>query len=677
MKLSKLSQGRTRKALPLLTGCLLASLAAPTIAAPALGGPILAPTVGGRGADTVVVRGNSTLLAAGSVSLGRLPTQQTVTIGFSLPLRNQDALADLDHGLYDPSDARYGQYLSADEFTARFAPTQADYDAVASFARARGLTVTTFPGRTLLTASGPSARVEAALGLHLNQFRTSEGRLYRAADQEPHIPLALAGKVQGIIGLNTSAEVHSFAHKIAGPIPESAIRTVDGYAAASFAEQGTGLGGGLIPSDIKTFYNLSGTTLNGAGQTLGMIELGTYSSKDTLRYERAFGLPNTPLFNVPVTTTSGGAPTTVDGTTDEVDLDIDMQIAMAPAAKGVYIYYANGGATIADALLNIAATITAAATDNKAKSISVSYGFAEGTNPAAEAQENMAFQQMMTQGQSVYVSSGDSGSSASRSAFVLGVSAPASLPLCCAVGGTAITVQTANQNETYKSETTWNSGQSPGAGGGGGVSKLNAIPSYQLQAAASAAAIAGSGVSTTFRNIPDVSLVADPNTGVLVYITDGQMPSGWYIFGGTSASAPLWAGFTALVNQNRARVGIKSTLGFPNPALYGLAYNTITGALLPSYDSVFHDINDGSNNSADNLVATDKMYTTERGFDDATGLGTFNGINLITALSGTVPTASQIGMIRMHPNASATRLAQWLLPTTAQFTASPRSLKAQ
>ena len=122
------------------------------------------------------------------------------------------------------------------------------------------------------------------------------------------------------------------------------------------------------------------------------------------------------------------------------------------------------------------------------------------------------------------------------------------------------------------------------------------------------------------RNVPDVSLDADPNTGYSIYVGGA-----WNVYGGTSCAAPLWAAFTALVNQQRATNAL-APLGFADPPIYTVA----TGA---NYGLDFHDIADGS---------TNLYYPAVTGYDDATGWGTFNGANLLADLSGggsTAPTA--------------------------------------
>jgi kumamolisin len=165
-------------------------------------------------------------------------------------------------------------------------------------------------------------------------------------------------------------------------------------------------------------------------------------------------------------------------------------------------------------------------------------------------------------------------------------------------GGTTLTT---NSSGAYVSEMTWTDG-------GGGISTVWSIPSWQKNVISSSSTFLG---STTMRNVPDVSLDADPNTGYAIYLSGS-----WTEFGGTSCAAPLWAAFTALVNQQREAEGL-SDLGFPNPALYALGVTS-------DYSSDFHDIADGSTNG---------YYPAVSGYDDATGLGTINGQNLFNDLT--------------------------------------------
>ena len=352
---------------------------------------------------------------------------------------------------------------------------------------------------------------------------------------------------------------------------------------------------GLIPANIKTAYSFS-SNLNGAGQTLALFELDGYTASDITAYQNAFNLTNVPLQNVLVDGASGNPSN--DGGPAEVTLDIELMSALAPGASKILVYEGpNSGTGLVD-------TYNKIATDNLSKSISTSWGLPESSGAGSLVQsESVIFKQMVAQGQALYAAAGDSG--AYDNGQTLSVDDPSSQQFVVAVGGTELFT---NSNGSYKSETTWSSGSGPGnEGGGGGISSIWSIPSWQV-GVISAASLG----SNTMRNTPDVSLNANPNTGYAVFY-QGE----WTVFGGTSCAAPLWAAFTALVNQERSNNGV-GVLGFPNPTIYALGQSA-------NYASTFHDINDGS---------TNLYYPAVTGYDLATGWGTYVGDPLITYLAG-------------------------------------------
>jgi kumamolisin len=522
---------------------------------------------------------------------------------FALPLRNQTALQELLGRMYDPADPLYGHYLSPQEFTDQFGPTQTDYDAVTAYARNLGLTITgTHPNRTLLDVSGPAGNIEAAFNLHLQNYQGPDGRNFYAPDNDPEVPDAIASVIVGVIGLDNAAVRQ--AHNRSTPVS---------YMTETLPNQiGTGPGGGLAPNDILTAYNLKGVTANGSGQTLGLFELDGYNASDVTSYANYYSLPSVPLQNVLVGGFSGKA----GSGADEVTLDIELHNALAPGASKIIVYEGPNTNT------GVVDTYNRIATDNLAKQISTSWGLSEGQSSSAViSSENAAFQQMAAQGQSIYAAAGDSG--AYDNGSTLSVDDPASQPYMVGAGGTQLYV---NSGEIYNYETTWNVNNTIGGGaGGGGVSSLWSIPSWQKGIASAA--------SATMRNVPDVSLNSDQYTGYSIYYKGG-----WYIFGGTSCSAPLWAAFTARVNQQRAAGG-SPLLGFANPAIYQIA----TGA---RYVDDFHDI----------TIGTNLYYSAVPGYDDATGWGSFNGANLLADLSPTPTTApsAPTGLTATPGNSSVT-----------------------
>jgi len=517
---------------------------------------------------------------AGAKWLGGLASDTRIPMAFALPLRNRAELQELLGRIYDPADPLYGHYLTSREFTDRFGPTQADYDAVISYARSLGLTVTgTHPNRTLLDVSGPAGMIEAAFALHLRRYQAPGGREFYAPDDNPEVPDAVASRIAGVVGLDNAAVWH--AHRRLVSAAEMA-RTEP-------FQIGTGPGGGLTPGDIRTAYNLQGVAADGTGQVLGLFELDGYRSSDVTSYESYYGLPSVPLQNVLIDGFSGRP----GSGADEVTLDIELQIALAPGASKIIIYEGPNSNT------GVVDTYNRIATDNLAKQISTSWGLSEGQNSSTViSSENTAFLQMAAQGQSIYAAAGDSG--AYDDGTTLSVDDPASQPYMVGVGGTQLFV---NADGTYNHETTWNVDNTvSGGAGGGGISSLWSIPSWQ-QGIATAA-------SATMRNVPDVSLNADQNTGYSIYYHGG-----WWIYGGTSCTAPLWAALTARVNQQRAANGYQP-LGFANPAIYQIA----KGA---RYGADFHDITQGTN----------LFYGAGTGYDNATGWGSFNGANLLADLA--------------------------------------------
>lgn len=526
--------------------------------------------------------------------LGRVTAAQTIGLALTLPLRNQAALSDLISRLYTPGDPLYGQFLTPGEFTAQFGPTESDYTAVMAAAKSAGLQITgTHPNRLILDVSGPASGVETAFRLHLQNYQARDGHTFRAPDAGPLLPSGLSGRVTGVIGLDTALHLHSHLHP--------ALSGRDGI--------GSGPGGGLSPSDIKTAYSLNSVSANGTGQALALFELDGYTRSDITQYESNFGLPAVPLQNILVDGVSGGA----GSNADEVTLDIELAQALAPNLSKILVYetpnpQAGGTQNYLDGYNRIA-------TDNLAKQVSTSWGGAEDQSDTALINaENPIFQQMAAQGQSILSASGDYG--AYDDTLALTVDDPASQPFVTGAGGTSLAVN--GTGGSYAAETVWSAPPDPtqissplyssfGNGGGGGFSAVWPTPSYQ----------AALNPVPSMRSVPDIALDSDPNTGFSIYVGGA-----WHVYGGTSAAAPLWAGFTALVNQQRAAMG-KAPVGFLNPTLYQIGASAV-------YTSDFHDITSGNN----------LYYPALPGYDNATGLGSFVGNTLLNTLVVGLPATS-------------------------------------
>ncbi len=531
-----------------------------------------------------------------AMPLNRLDGSAHVPLTIILPLRNQQELEQLIARIHDPADQEhYGKYLTTAEFVERFAPTQADYDKVVAYVKGWGFTVDNkHANRTLLTLSSDAKSIESAFNLHLHEYMSPEGRKFYAPNNNPQVPSAIASVIKGIVGLDNHSKWKPYRQR---------KEMASGSSVGSRAFP-SGPGGGFAPSDIVKAYNLSGMSANGSNQIIALFELAGYQASDINVYTDYFGLPAAKLTNVLV---DGGS---ADGIDAEVTLDIELALALAPGSE-IYVYEGpNSNQGVID-------TYNRIATDNIAKQVSTSWGLGEDLEGVQFIHaENAIFQQMAAQGQTIYAAAGDSGAFDDyphNGSETLVVDDPASQPYVVGVGGTSLTVN-ANTG-AYQMESVWNNGLAKGAGGGG-VSSVWPIPSWQKNV---------SGVySMTNRNVPDVSLDADPNTGYSVYF-EGE----WQIYGGTSCAAPLWAAFTACVNQSREAAS-KPALGFANPILYALASGI-------SYTANFHDVTTGNN----------LFYNAGPGYDNASGWGSFNGTNLYASLRG--PTAAPVlNMIFKH-----------------------------
>lgn len=499
-------------------------------------------------------------------------------ISLMLPLKNEEQLAALLHEISNPKSEKYGQHLTQKQFIDTFCPSLAEVESITKYLTDRGITIkSTEVNRLLIQAEASVKAINEVFNTEIHSYTDEKGREFFAPAYELQVEPEL--KILSVLGLENHIKAHS-QYKLSKKVLASKEEGIKSAA--------------LGPNDIKKAYSLT-SNLNGSGQVLALFELDGFNALDVTAYENSYGLPHVPLQTILI---DGATGIPGDGA-GEVTLDIELMIALAPGAAKILVYEGpNNGKGLID-------TYSKIANDNLAKTISTSWGLSETENSGSILQaENQIFKQMAAQGQVLYAAAGDSG--AYDDGSNLSVDDPASQPYVVGVGGTKLFL---NSDGSYSHETTWSSGNGPGnEGGGGGKSVVWSIPSWQ-QGSISSASLG----STTMRNVPDVSLDSDPNTGYLIYFA-GK----WQIFGGTSCAAPLWAAFTALVNQNLISNN-KPTLSFPNPSFYQLGQSA-------NYSSLFHDIKDNSKNG---------YYPAVVGYDLATGLGTFIADALITALSGT------------------------------------------
>jgi subtilase family serine protease len=515
--------------------------------------------------------------------LGRLPDSAPINLVIGLPWHHREALTNLLQDLYNPAGPNFHHYLSPKQFAEEFGPSTNDYETLAAFVQARGLTINhRHPNRMLLDVSGPASAVEAMLHVHLLTYRhPSEARNFYAPDANPSLDSPVP--VLDIHGLDNFSRPSSYVHidtnspaGAGGPMPYG----------------GSGPGGLYSGYDFRDAY-FPHVTLTGAGQAVGLFEMDGYYTNDITAYETQAGLPNVPLQNVFLDSITNN----VAGTNNlEVALDIDLAIAMAPGITNVIVYEGTNSADILNRM----------ATDDLAKQLSSSWKPFD-----ASALTDQALQELSAQGQSMFQASGDSGAQPS-----LDISQPSS-PYETLVGGTALS--TSGPKGSWVSESVWN--PSSGSASGGGISTVYSIPNWQTNVS-----MAANQGSVSYRNSPDVALVANM---VNVIANNGI----GYRVGGTSCAAPLWAGVTALINQKAEQNGLPP-VGFLNPALYGIGLSS-------HYHSCFHDTTTG--NSFTPTSPTE--FSAEPGYDLCTGWGSPAGESLIDALMPTLNIATSANQV--------------------------------
>ncbi|HLX94376.1 MAG TPA: protease pro-enzyme activation domain-containing protein, partial [Verrucomicrobiae bacterium] len=496
-------------------------------------------------------------------------------LAIGLPLRNKDALNSLLQQLYDPSSPNYRHYLTPDQFTEQFGPTEQDYQALIDFARTNGLTVTaTYPNRAVLDVSGSVADIERVFHVTLRTYRhPTENRTFYAPDVEPSLDLTVP--VLHVSGLDNYIQPRPMSVKVIPMAQRPGVTSA----------LGSGPSSAYMGNDFRAAY-VPGVSLTGAGQSVALFELDGYYPNDIHSYELSNSLPAVPL--TPILVDEASAPPGAGN--GEVALDIEVAIAMAPGISNVLVYQGPNPATSA----NIVHLLNRIATDNIAKQISSSWLI--GDDPNFDA----VYVRYAAQGQSFFQASGDD------DAFYPGIPQSTDDTNITLVGGT--TLFTGGPAGPWLSETVWNTGTDSGSGGGISLTGYS-IPSWQQ-----GINMTTNQGSTTLRNVPDVAMTADN----IFIVADNGNPE---FVGGTSAAAPLWAAFTALVNQQAVASG-RPTVGFINPAVYAIGKG-------PFYTSDFRDIITGNNTNSN----VPNNFFAVPGYDLCTGWGTPNGLDLIIALA--------------------------------------------
>jgi kumamolisin len=442
-----------------------------------------------------------------------------------------------------------------------------DFKLVQEFAKDHGLSVVAAePAKRLIRLSGNAAQFQAAFQTKLSHYDDGT-QTFRGRTGALKLPVELHPVVESVLGLDSR--------------PAAQPRLVFRPAAQVSAS--------FLPNNVAQLYAFP-TSVTGNGQCIALIELGGgFTPSDTTAAFGAMGLSPPTVVAVSVDGATN-TPTPDDGADGEVALDIQVAGGAAPGAR-IAVYFApNTDAGFVDAI-----TSAVHDTANKPSVVSISWGSAESnwTQQAVQTM-NTALQDASTVNVSVFVASGDNLSTDGVADGQAHVDFPASSPWAIGCGGTAISVD----GTTITSETVWNDG---GSGGGGGISDLFAVPSFQQNASLPPSVNDGQ----TRRGVPDVAGDAAPGTGYQV-VVNGQTQ----VVGGTSAVAPLWAGLAALINE-----GASTPVGFFLPFLY-------------SNPTLLRQITEGNNIPSGGIG-----YQAGPGWNACTGLGVPNGESLFVALT--------------------------------------------
>jgi subtilase family serine protease len=556
-------------------------------------------------------------------NLGSEDSAKTIDVSIWLNPHDRAGLDALASQLYDKASPNYRRFLTSAEFASRFAPTAAEAKTVQQFFVSHNLKVVKVgPNNFFVRARGTVADVEAAFHVQLNNYQVRD-HVLRANDRDPYVDGAAASLVNSVAGLDTGAFTHPLVARPADPNLNGAkaSRTkIDGSASAAKdykfytndcfpgvetetfstlgngslpigtysgnklnAESSTSVGCGYTPPEIQAAYGLTSLYANGydgSGQIIGIIDWCGSSTilQDANGFSKKFGLPE--LFlgsNFEITYIPTPSECVSEGNL-EINLDVEWAHAVAPGA------YINLIVPPTASFQDIDEAEYMSIVGGLASVLSGSYGAPEVDVVQTELDNgNLLSEMAATLGISTNFSSGDAGDYTNAFGFAT-VSYPADLPYATALGGATLSLNADNSinwqdgwgnNEIILAEDgvipdpPYSVGFYGGAGGGPSMCAVQSggycvsgfpKPAYQKK-------LAG-----TVRQLPDISWLADPFTGVVVYISEaGQYPPQiWTSIGGTSVSCPMFSALWAIANQEAG-----AALGQAAPYVYSMPASTI------------------------------------------------------------------------------------------------------
>ena len=596
-------------------------------------------------------------LAQPENDLGRLDATLTLrhlSLVFALsPAQRaeRDALlADLER----PGSPSYHHWITPEEYAQRFGARPDDLDRASAWLASQGFTVHE-PSRlgARVTFSGTVAQVESAFRTEMHRY-AAFGETHYAMASAPSLPADLAEHVLAVYNAHDFHPRHGTTQmrvvKPDAPCPSGAFCTGNGIAPPDWS----------FLYDVGPLYNpgIAGTKINGAGVTISIVGITDISQADLTAFRTRYGLAANPITKTLVPNT--GAAQADNGAGIEAVLDTEWSGAVAPNATINYVYTGAGDANVSDATYY-------AIEQNAGDVLSESWGGCEaGATPSDADVLEVYGSAASLMGITYVASSGDSGAADCGGTGGLYVNQPASFPGVTSVGGTGfadpggLTFNGAGDVTARGTEAVWNEAHNAHsatigvAAGGGGISAVFARPAYQsgIATCTPVGSLPTAVDPTKQRQVPDISFTAAgditagsaPQYGIFIECTvdttvgdcnaAGTNPQ-VVVIGGTSASAPAFAGVVALAAQAKG-----GRLGNINPLLYALNQST---------PAAFHDITTGNNEvlckTADTGCPGNNLlygYAATTGYDCATGLGSADATNLVNAMVALNPTATTL-----------------------------------
>ena len=570
-----------------------------------------------RAADGQFIPHNTPAYVASAKNLGAADPSQTIAVSMWLNPHNRAVLDALASSLYNPKSSNYRHWLNSSDIASRFAPPAAEAKTVQDFFESNHLKVVSVgPNNFYVRARGTVADAENAFHVQLNNYQV-DNKVLVANASDPYVTGPAAALVQAVSGLDSGGFEHPLDLRPASLSPTTPFGPKNLGRAASAADatffqsvcftgpttenhttygtypkatyKGNGYysptpGCGYSPSNIYGAYNLNGLYAegyNGTGQTIVIIDwCGSPTiGQDANVFSERFGLPALTASNFNIINVGG--PSACSGVDMEINLDVEWSHAIAPGAKIDLVVPPTANFEDVDEAVYYAANY------GLGNVISGSYASPEFFVSQAElSKENLISEIAAVSGIATNFASGDSASYLTDH-IPLTVSVPADLPYATGVGGVSLAL---NSDNSIAFQTGWESQVSVlvdagviydpprplnfygfDGGAGGGPSAFFAKPSFQK------------GVPGKYRQVPDVSWLADPFTGGVVLISEPtQLPEQiWYAVGGTSLSTPMFSALWAIANQEAG-----TALGQAAPYLYSMPSTTITDIVpyLPGHD---------------------------------------------------------------------------------------------